>query len=71
MSEFERIAVGLLVAIAIEGAVTTAQVIRIARSDFEMVLTVEEAKEIADEVNETVSAQSQAEKDMEGESDEW
>jgi hypothetical protein len=71
MSRFDKIAVGLLVAIAIEGAVTTAQVIRIARSDFEMVLTVEEAKEIADEVNETVSAQSQAEKDMEGESDEW
>lgn len=71
MSKFEKIAVALLVAIAIEGAVTTAQVIRIARSDFEMVLTMEEAKEIADEVNETVSAQSQAEKDMEGESDEW
>lgn len=71
MSEFEKIAVGLLVAIAIEGAVTTAQVVRIARSDFEMELTVEEAKEIANEVNETVSAHSQAELDMEGESDEW
>lgn len=64
-------AMAVLVALAIEGAVTTAQVIRIARSDFEMVLTMEEAKEIADEVNEAVSAHSQAEKDMEGMEDEF
>lgn len=70
MSRFEKMAMAVLVALAIEGAVTTAQVIRIARSDFEMVLTMEEAKEIADEVNETVSAHSQAERDMEGVGDE-
>lgn len=70
MSKFEKIVMGILVVLAIEGAVTTAEVIRIARSDFEMVLSMEEAKEVADEVNDALSAREQAERDMEGVGDE-
>lgn len=70
MSKFEKIVMGILVVLAIEGAVTTAEVIRIARGDFEMVLSMEEAKEVADEVNDALSAREQAERDMEGVGDE-
>lgn len=46
MNKFEKIATALLVTIAVEGAVTTAEIIRIARNGFEVQITREQAEEI-------------------------
>ena len=46
MSGFEKIATALLVVIAVEGAVTTAEIVRIARNGFSMEISMDEAEEI-------------------------
>ena len=51
MNKFEKIATALLTAIAIEGAVTTAEFVRIAREGFEVELTDEQLEVIEDEVS--------------------
>lgn len=59
MSKFEKIAIALLAAIAVEGAVTTAEVVRMAEEGFSVELTREEA-----DVDEAVRAKEAAEADM-------
>ena len=56
MNKYEKIVVALLVAVAIEGAVTTAQIMRIARNGFEVELSEVQAEELASEVNEAREA---------------
>lgn len=46
MNKFEKIATALLAVIAVEGAVTVAEIVRIARNGLEMEISVDEAKEI-------------------------
>lgn len=67
MSNFEKIATALLVAIAVEGAVTTAEIVRIARDGFEVELTEEQLEVIEDEVS---GAAEEAFEDMENEASE-
>ena len=58
---------GLLVAIALEGAYGAREIRRIARDGFSMELSLEQADSLAVKVQE---AKEQALKDMEGENDE-
>lgn len=46
MNKFEKIATALLAVIAVEGAVTTAEIVRIARNGFSMEISMDEAEEI-------------------------
>lgn len=48
MDKFEKIATGLLAVIAVEGAVTTAEIVRIARNGFAMEIDLGEAGELED-----------------------
>ena len=43
MNKFEKIATALLAVIAVEGAVTTAEIVRIARNGFSMEIDLDEA----------------------------
>lgn len=47
MNKFEKIATALLAVIAVEGAVTVAEIARIARNGFEIDITMDEAQEIS------------------------
>ena len=64
MSKYQKIAVALLVVIAIGTTVTAVEVVKIARNGLEMELTLEQAEEVAKGVNEAVEAREAAEKDM-------
>ena len=46
MNKFEKIATALLAVIAVEGAVTTAEIVRIARNGFAMEIDLDEAAEL-------------------------
>ena len=46
MNKFEKVATALLAVIAVEGAVTTAEIVRIARNGFSMEISMDEASEI-------------------------
>lgn len=46
MNKFEKVATALLAVIAVEGAVTTAEIVRIARNGFSMEIDLGEASEI-------------------------
>lgn len=46
MNKFEKIATALLAVIAVEGAVTTAEIVRIARNGFAMEIDLDEASEL-------------------------
>lgn len=67
MNKFEKWTVGLLMAIALEGAHNAHEIRKIARDGFQMELTLEQADSLAVKVQE---AREQALKDMEGVSDE-
>ena len=64
MTKTEKIVVALLGAIAISGAVSAVEVVRMARNGFSVELSMEEAERIVEEVEE---AKAVAIKDMEDE----
>lgn len=64
MNKFEKIEVWLLIAILALSGVTAYEVIRFVHSEFEMELTIEQAQEIAEEVNDAIEARKVAEQDL-------
>ena len=62
MNGLGKAVVALLGLIAIEGAITAVGIMRIAREGLQLELTIEEAKDLAEEVQE---AREAAESDME------
>lgn len=64
MNGYQKFAVGLLAAIAIEGAVCVGEILRIARNGFNVELSIEQAQALSDSVN---VAKSAALSDMSGE----
>ena len=64
MSKYEKTVVGLLIAIAVSGTVTAVEVVRLVEQGLNVEMTLEEAEELAKNVNEAVAAQEVAEGDM-------
>ena len=56
MNGYQKFAVGLLAAIAIEGAVCVGEILRIARDGFNVELSIEQAQALSDSVNVAKSA---------------
>lgn len=67
MDKVRRVVVGLLVATTTFSGITAVEAIKIAHNGFEVDLTIEQAEEVAEAVNEALAAREQAEKDMEDE----
>ena len=64
MSKYEKTVVGLLIAIAVSSTVTAVEVVRLVEQGLNVEMTLEEAEELAKNVNEAVEAQPVAEGDM-------
>lgn len=56
MNGYQKVAVGLLAAIAIEGAVCVGEIVRIARDGFNVELSLDQASALADSVSVARSA---------------
>ena len=51
MNKFEKISIALLSVLAIEGAICVSQIMRIARTGFNVELTIEEAEKLSEELS--------------------